>query len=130
MEGPLKKPTGELDVSIPHLRSRSKECRNANFFRENLPAIKKLCAGLEKIKREGGALTEELERALQTLRNAEANPGRLYDYKTCLSVGDVWIHLEAVVAGAKTFATKNYKESDILCPLLKLTPRSLTPPSP
>ncbi|OAI47170.1 hypothetical protein AYO44_09970 [Planctomycetaceae bacterium SCGC AG-212-F19] len=119
-EAPRVMPSGEVDASIPESQCRSKECNNANFLRSKLPTIRKMCDELEKIKHRGGTLTDELEEALKTLRSAEGNFDRLYDYQRCLAVGDVWIHLESLAAGIKSFATTNYKESQVLCPIFGL----------
>ena len=122
-EGPRRTADGSFDVAIPQSRCKTRECNNANFFRENLPLLKKLRDGLEAMKQKAGPpqLTKELETALKHLTAAINNPSSLYDYKTCVGVGDVWMHLECIVAGVKDFATTNYKESQILCPILNLT---------
>jgi hypothetical protein len=120
-EGPRLLRNGDFDVSIPESRCRQKECNNANFLRSALPTVKGLCAALEDMNNKGRQLTLELEKARATLRAIEKNLEKAYDYKTCLAIGDVWIHLEAQKGGAKNFATTNRKESAILCPILGLS---------
>ena len=55
-EGPELKADGKLEVSIPESRCRDRQCNNANFLRSNLPAIRKLCLELERMKKSGEAL--------------------------------------------------------------------------
>jgi hypothetical protein len=78
----------------------------------------------------GGELTEEMSKALETIKESIADPGKLYDYKKCLAVGDVWIHLECLAANVKDLGTTNYKESQILCPALGLEMRLPSDPTP
>lgn len=124
-EGPRKKANGSFDVAIHQSKCKTKECNNANFFQSNLPRLKALRDKLQQFSQEPGKtkLTEELKTVLQTITAAIGNPGSLYDYKTCAGIGDVWLHLESAVAGVKDFATTNYKESEVLCPLFGLTMR-------
>lgn len=68
-------------------------------------------------------VTKELKKALEKLTTAISTPSTLYDYKNCLGVGDVWMHLECATSGIKDFATTNYKESEVLCPIFGLTMR-------
>jgi hypothetical protein len=122
VEGPLRTAKGTFDVAIPQSKCKTKECSNATFFQSNLPRMKALRDKLQQLSRAAGKakLTEELEVALKTISAAITNPGSLYDYKACVGIGDVWLHLECEVAGVKDFATTNYKESEILCPIFGL----------
>jgi hypothetical protein len=129
-EGPRRTPAGDLDVSIPQSRCRDKRCNNANFLRSKLPMLRTLCTELERVKNGGGVLTEELEAILKTLRSIEGDLDKAYDYKTCLAIGDVWLHLESLAAGVKNFGTTNYKESQILCPILGLQMKLPNPQTP
>jgi hypothetical protein len=119
-EGPRLQPNGCLDVSIPESRCREKQCNNANFLRAQLPAIRKVCSHLEKLKKKGGTVTAELDAILTTVRGIEKDLDKAYDYQTCLRIGDLWMHLESLAGGVKPFATRNYKESQVLCPVLGL----------
>jgi hypothetical protein len=119
-EPPRLNSEGDLDVSIPQSRCKDKRCNNANFLRSKLPIIRNLCQALEKIKSGSSDLTEELEAILKTLRSIEHDLDKAYDYKTCLAIGDLWMHLECLTAGVRNFGTTNYKESQILCPILGL----------
>jgi hypothetical protein len=119
-EGPKKVGDLTFDVSIPESKCANRECRNADFFREHLPRIREICTELERMKNSGEELTPELKTILDALRLAETDPGRLINYKNCLAVGDVWIHLESKAANVRDFATRNYKESQVLCPILDL----------
>ncbi len=120
MEKPIRRDDGSFDVTVHESYCRQKQCSNALFFQSRLPQIKHLCETLEGIKANGGTLTDELEKALTTMRLAIKNRQILYDYQTCLKIGDVWIHLEALAAGIRHFATTNYKESTVLCPAFGL----------
>jgi hypothetical protein len=119
-EGPKVMADGSIDASIPESRCREKQCNNANFLRSRLPDIKRLCTELERIKKRGGRITDELEDILATLRQIERDLDKAYDYKTCLAIGDLWMHLECLKGGVKNFATRNYKESEVLCPIFGL----------
>jgi len=125
-EKPRRLEDGSFDTRIPQSECLRKQCNNGNFFRSQLPKIKELVAALEKTRKaeqSKGAdsrWTAELEKALTGLKSGIANPDGLYDYQKCLAVGDVWIHLESMVAGVKDFGTRNYKESQFLCPPLNL----------
>lgn len=124
-EGPRKTANGSFDVAIPQSKCKTKECNNANFFQSNLLLLKTLRDKLQQLSQEPGKtkLTTELEAVLKTITTSITNPASLYDYKTCVGIGDLWLHLESVVAGVKDFATTNYKESQILCPIFGLTMR-------
>jgi hypothetical protein len=122
-EGPKPNPDGTLDVHIPQSQCRKKQCNNANFFREQMPILRKLARSLAKLETQGKELTTELKAAKRAIESALSNPERLYDYTRCLELADVWIHLESLAAGVKDFATTNYKESQVLCPLLGLEMR-------
>jgi hypothetical protein len=124
-EGPRKTADGSFDVAIPRSKCKSKECNNANFFRSNLGLLKAVRAKLEKLSQEPGKakLTEELEKALKKLTVGINDPSSLYDYNTCVGIGDIWLHLESAAAGVTNFATTNNKESEILCPIFSLTMR-------
>ncbi|HJT76147.1 MAG TPA: hypothetical protein VJ739_03005 [Gemmataceae bacterium] len=125
VEGPKPKADGSFEVSIPRSKCKTKECNNANFFQSNLPLLKRLRDELQRLSQEAGRtkFTEELDAALEHVTAAISNPSRLYDYENCIGVGDVWLHLECVAAGVKDFATTNYKESQVLCPMMGLTMR-------
>jgi hypothetical protein len=89
--------------------------------------VRKLCDGLDRLESDGVELTEELKKARAEMRAAMVNSTkngtneqRLYNYKNCLSVGDVWIHLESIASNIKDFASTNYRESQHLCSLLGL----------
>jgi hypothetical protein len=119
-EAPRVTKSGGIDASIPAKQCKQKECNNANFLRSHLPAIRRLRDELEKRETEGALLTSELIKAITVLREAEGKWDSLYDYQKCLDIGDLWIHLESLSGGIKSFATTNYKESEVLCPLLDL----------
>jgi hypothetical protein len=127
-EAPRKKSSGSFDVAIHESKCKTKECNNANFFQSNLPILKALRDELQQLSNEAGKskLNAELEAALKTIKAAMTNLDSLYDYKTCLSIGDVWLHLESAKAGVRDFATTNYKESEVLCPMFGLTMRQPT----
>jgi hypothetical protein len=131
-EGPERKGNGTVDVSIAQGRCKNQQCENANFFQSHKPELRKLLRILEQLSQApGGAgpeLTDELKTALEGIKAALNNPSRLYDYKACCALGDVWMHLECMAAGIKDFATTNYKESQVLCPAFGLTMR--TPDKP
>jgi hypothetical protein len=76
-------------------------------------------ASLESF-RETDQWTDELEKAHAMLARAVAYPPSVFDYRNCLNIGDVWLHFECLKEGAKKFVTANYRESQILCPLLEL----------
>jgi len=118
-EGPKRSRTNRLDVTVHELKCRDRTCNNANVLRSMLPKIRELLNKLET-HRHGKLWTDDLEEAYNELTEAVKNPSRLYDYQNCLAVGDVWIHLECLKAGARKFVTSNYKESQILCPALQL----------
>jgi hypothetical protein len=122
LEGPRLKGNGRFDASIPESKCKTKECNNANFFRAHLPLMRKVRDQLEQLRaQKSKKLTRELEVALDSLKAAISNPAGLYDYKACAGIGDIWMHLECLTAGVKDFATTNYKESEVLCPMLGLT---------
>lgn len=122
IEGPRRKANGRFDVSIAESNCRMKECNNANFFRAHLPLMKQVRDQLEQLRaQKSKKFTKELETALERLKAAISYPDGLYDYKACGGVGDIWMHLECLAAGVKDFATTNYKESEVLCPMLGLT---------
>jgi hypothetical protein len=122
VEGPRRRKDGSFDVAIPESRCRNRECDNANFFQSNLPLMKRVRDELDLLGAgDGEKLTDELEASRAELRAAIGNPSRLYDYKACVGVGDVWIHLECRAAAVPDFATTNYKESEVLCPLFGQT---------
>ena len=75
------------------------------------------------MKADGVALTRELEQALDAMQKAFNNTTTLYDYQTCLKIGDIWLHLESVAAGIEHFCTTNYRESELLCESLGLKMR-------
>ncbi|MBM4070490.1 MAG: hypothetical protein FJ271_16270 [Planctomycetes bacterium] len=124
-EGPKKTAKGSFDTSIRQSQCKTAQCNNANFFQSNRPLLKRLHAKLQKRNTIGSKteLTPELQTILEALASAIKNPHSLYDYRTCVSIGDVWLHLESKVAGIKDFATTNYKESEILCPSFDLQMR-------
>jgi hypothetical protein len=124
-EGPRRTTNGGLDVAIPHSKCKARECNNANFFRSNLPRLKALRDKLRQLSQAAGGtkLTKELETALKQIEAGITNPSSFYDYQTCVSIGDVWLHLEAAVAGVKDFAPTNDKESQVLCPIFGLNMR-------
>jgi len=86
-----------------------------------------LAKALRRIEAAGTELTDELKKAVAAIEKADRNADRLYDYAKCLEIGDVWIHLEALAQKIKEFATTNYKESSILCPILGLNMRCPSP---
>jgi len=122
-EAPRRKSTGSIDDTIHERACRDKQCNNANFFQAQRAVLVRLADQLEELQKEGTQLTDELLSAIAAICAAEIDSIRLYNYGNCLALGDVWIHLEAVAAGVKSFATFNRKESEHLCPLLKLTMR-------
>lgn len=122
-EAPQVTPSGDVDVSIPESRCKERRCNNANFLRSNLPLIRKLGVELDTLKSKGGELTSELETMLSTLRQIERDLNKAYDYKTCVAIGDLWMHLECLASKVKNFGTTNYKESQVLCPILGLQMR-------
>jgi hypothetical protein len=65
-------------------------------------------------------MTPLIMNATQKDDSIEKELDKAYDYKTCLRLGDLWVHLESLAGGVKPFATRNYKESQILCPILGL----------
>ena len=113
-------PSGLVDAEIPEGQCRKRQCENANFFHSNFPRLRQVCDELDRLEREGARLSEELVEARDEIQCALKNPQRLYDYKNCLRIGDLWMHLECVKAGIKDFGTTNYKESQHLCPILGL----------
>lgn len=116
-----------FDVTIHESRCRNKECNNANFFRENLPRLRGLRDLLQELANNGSdKMTAELRDGLEELTIAIDDPASLYDYNSCAKIGDIWIHLECLAAGIRDFATKNYKESQVLCPAFGLTMRKST----
>ncbi len=122
IEAPQKTGDGDFDVSIHKSKCKTKECNNANFFQSNLPLMKSLRTRLEQLSGASPSqMTLELKTVLEKLKTAISNPSNLYDYKNCTGLGDVWLHLECAVAGIKDFATTNYKESQVLCPVMNLT---------
>ncbi len=123
IEGPRKTANGSFDTAIPQSKCRNKECNNANFFQDNLPLMKRVRDRLQQLagSADKSKVTEELKKALAKLTAAINSPSTLYDYKNCVGVGDVWMHLECAAAGIKDFATTNYKESEVLCPIFGLT---------
>lgn len=124
-EGPRKTANGSFDTAIPQSKCKNKECNNANFFQSNLPSMKRVRDRLQQLAEgaDKSKVTKELTKALEKLTKAISTPSTLYDYKNCVGVGDVWMHLECAVAGIKDFATTNYKESEVLCPIFGLTMR-------
>jgi len=129
-EAPRKTRTGKWDLAIHERKCATQKCRNALFIRERLPQIRKLCRELETLESSGRSITSELQIALATLQAVIKASAfyKLYDYKQCLAVGDVWIHLECAAAEIEDFVTTNYKESETLCPLLGL--KMVTPEKP
>jgi hypothetical protein len=125
IEGPHRNRDGTFDVSIPRSKCKNGECNNANFLQANLPLLKRVRDRLQKLGEgaEKSQVTDELKTALEKLTVAIRNPAAAYEYKNCTGIGDVWIHLESSVAGIKDFATTNYKESQVLCPVMGLTMR-------
>jgi hypothetical protein len=119
-EGPQLRDNGTFDVRVRETLCKNKGCNNSNFFREQLPRLRQLADSLRRIVAEGGELTGELTAAVDAIEAAIHNPDRLYDYKNCLQLGDVWIHFESLAAKVTDFASTNIKESDVLCPLLGL----------
>ena len=124
-EPPIRKSSGMIDASIPTSKCSNRECRNANVVRENLQLLIEIAARLNAVKADSpGLWTDELEEILAGLALAIKSPGSPYNYKRCLHIGDLWIHLEAILGGIKHFATTNYKESQVLCPVLGLEMKS------
>lgn len=130
-EAPRKTRTGSFDASIPEGKCRSRQCRNVLFIQERLRLVKELCGQLDALDAEGG-LTDELRDSFAILKAAlrKGNLQSLYEYQKCRDVGDVWIHLESVANRIADFVTTNYKESNVLCPLLGLNPVIVTRPPP
>lgn len=65
--------------------------------------------------------TKELKAAELFLQATDANLSNAPAHDPCLKVGDAIIALEASAAGASTFYTMNYKESEYLCRALGQT---------
>lgn len=65
--------------------------------------------------------TKELKAAELFLQATDANLSNAPAHDPCLKVGDAVIALEASAAGASTFYTMNYKESEYLCRALGQT---------
>jgi hypothetical protein len=122
-EVPKKDEKGNVLVPIRESLCGNEECSNVNFFRNQLPMIRKTCARIDELEKEGKA-TQELKEARNELKRAMTDQIRLYNYKNCLKVGDVWLHLECLASGIKEFGTTNYKESAHLCPVMGLNMRN------
>ncbi len=118
-EGPTARRDGSFDTSIRQSACRSRQCNNANFFLSRRADVRKVVIALERLG--DAALTGELKNILKTAKRALQNANLLYDYTTCMALGDLWVHLESVAAGVTHFATTNVKESARLCPTLSLT---------
>lgn len=119
-EVPVRMRNGNVDVTIHESLCQDKQCSNDTFFQSQLRHVRKLCNELDRMKDSGMNLSNELNEALEMMKNALKNRGILQNYQNCLRIGDVWIHLESLAAGVNDFATTNYKESEILCPILGL----------
>jgi hypothetical protein len=119
-EPPRRTKNGNVLVEIPHGYCKKRQCNNANFFHSNFPTIRKVCESLDALRHDGVELSQELKNAREEMRLALGDPGRLYNYDNCMSVGDVWLHLECLASGIRDFGTTNYKESQHLCPILGL----------
>lgn len=124
LEGPRRKRNGAIDVTVHEGSCRNRTCNCGGFFQSRLRLIRRLCSQLENVELNGGKLTPELTKALAMMNRALSNRSVLFDYQSCLAIGDVWIHLECVAAGVRDFATTNYKESELLCRILNLEMRS------
>jgi hypothetical protein len=119
-EEPRVSSGGLVIAEIRQGQCRKRQCNNVNFFRSNFPRLRKICDELDVLEKRGAKLSSELQKARAEIHRALKDPIVLFDYKSCLRVGDVWLHLECLVAGIKDFATTNYKESQYLCPILGL----------
>ena len=119
-EEPRVSQGGLVFAEIRQGQCRKRQCNNVNFFHSNFPRLRKICDELDGLEKRGVGLSSELQTARAEIRRALDNPIVLFDYASCLRVGDVWLHLECVVAEIKDFATTNYKESQHLCPILGL----------
>jgi hypothetical protein len=122
---------GTVENAIREGRCKNRECKNVSFFNSKMPNIREICSALDNLERQGVRLTKELTNARSEARAAMAGQttiDRLYDYNNCLKLADVWIHLECLSSGVRDFFTTNHKESEHLCPSLKLT--QISPSSP
>jgi hypothetical protein len=128
-EAPRRTKAGVMLVEIPEGSCKKRECNNSNFFHSNFPTIKKICAELDALEVRGVELSRELMNARDEMRHALKDPTRLYNYDNCMSVGDVWLHLECLVSGIEDFGTTNYKESQHLCPILGLNMKQPVAPN-
>lgn len=129
-EAPIRRSTGTYDLAVHKQKCRDRACNNANFYSSLHIHIISIRDRLEQLEQSGGSeFTDELKKALDMIRRADQDRGLLYDYKNCLAIGDIWIHLEAVAAKVLDFATTNYRESQILCPCLGLNMVNPAPPA-
>lgn len=128
-EAPRRTRSGGFDVAIPKTECSKRSCGNKVFFQERMNLVRSL---QKRLRENSNELTDELRAALDVLDEvlARGKLHHLYDYNKCVTLGDVWVHLECVASGIKEFVTTNYKESDILCPMLDLEPRIVTKPPP
>lgn len=123
LEAPKERSGGDIDVTIHAKKCNDGGCNNDNFLRTQLPQIKKIIIRLDAIEATGAKLTDELISIRKALREAlKTNSyAGFQDYQKCLSLGDLWIHLECFAAEFDVIASTNYKESEILAPILGLT---------
>ena len=130
-EAPRVTDNGSVSVEIPESKCRNRSCNNVNFLISKTPELNKVCNSLDIVQDRGVVLTAELIEARSEIRKAlsgGSTADRLYDYKNCLKIGDVWIHLECSASGINDFATTNYKESSHLCPPLDMKMQCPTSP--
>ncbi len=74
-----------------------------------MPVIRIVCAKINQLEKRGEPVSEELKTARDELKLALVDRERVYDYQICLKIGDIWLHLESLVAGIKDFGIYRIK---------------------
>lgn len=99
----------------PNCKSHSKACKVDNFFVEHRETFELIKKEIDKL--EDDMLTMQLRQFSQVIGEALDNPSILLDYHNgCKLLADVIIAVES--KGFRSFATQNYKESQVLTRIL------------